>query len=388
MDDIVTDVGRRRRDDARDATRRCGRRRPTALPFLTIAALGTAAGLFAAGTFSASVLLAGGDQLSDLQAQATQILQQIESTGAQISALGQRYDQDVAQIATLNSQIAATEAKIEQEKQEVAKDQATLRNAAVNAYVTNNTSSSSNPIFQGSQSSAAAAQEYNQVAEGDLGTAVSDLHIAQDQLAQQQAVLQSQQQQAQAAANEAAQAKAQAEALQAQQNAALAQNKGQVAALIAQQQQARSAANASAVQQKITTAAAATTSSSALPAFPPPPSNPAAAAAVAAAESFLGVPYVYAGASRAGVDCSGLTMLAWAAAGVSLPHFSGGQMADSTPVPLSNLQPGDLLFYGPGGSSHVSMYIGSGEMIEAPDSGQVVSITGMRMDGFVGAGRP
>ena len=82
-------------------------------------------------------------------------------------------------------------------------------------------------------------------------------------------------------------------------------------------------------------------------------------------------------------------MLAWAAAGVNLPHYSGAQYAAVTPVPLSDLQPGDLLFYGPGGSEHETMYIGGGEMIEAAHSGTTVWITGARFgDGFVGAGRP
>jgi cell wall-associated NlpC family hydrolase len=82
-------------------------------------------------------------------------------------------------------------------------------------------------------------------------------------------------------------------------------------------------------------------------------------------------------------------MLAWEAAGVSLPHFSGSQMASTTPVPVSDLQPGDLLFYGPGGGDHVAMYIGGGSMIEAPFTGAVVRITGLRLgDGFVGATRP
>jgi cell wall-associated NlpC family hydrolase len=53
------------------------------------------------------------------------------------------------------------------------------------------------------------------------------------------------------------------------------------------------------------------------------------------------------------------------------------------------MQPGDLLFYGPGGSQHVAMYVGNGQMIEAPESGQSVHITPIRLaDGFVGAGRP
>ena len=118
------------------------------------------------------------------------------------------------------------------------------------------------------------------------------------------------------------------------------------------------------------------------------------AGAVQAAESQLGVPYVWGGESpkgsaSPGFDCSGLTAWSWGQVGVGLPHFSGGQMADSTPVPISDLQPGDLLFYGPGGSDHVAMYVGGGTMIEAPYTGAVVWLTGLRLgSGFVGAGRP
>lgn len=111
---------------------------------------------------------------------------------------------------------------------------------------------------------------------------------------------------------------------------------------------------------------------------------------MAAAESQIGVPYIYADADPGvGFDCSGLTMWAWGQAGVSLSHYSGAQMAETTPVSLSDLQPGDLLFYGPGGSDHVAMYIGNGEQIEATIPGSTVMINPLRTsDDFVGAGRP
>jgi cell wall-associated NlpC family hydrolase len=126
----------------------------------------------------------------------------------------------------------------------------------------------------------------------------------------------------------------------------------------------------------------------------PPPTAAGGAGAVQAAESQLGVPYRWGaespkGSADPGFDCSGLTAWSWGQVGVSLPHYSGSQMSDSTPVPLSDLQPGDLLFYGPGGDEHVAMYLGGGEMVEAPDTGNVVWNTPVRLGGdFVGAGRP
>jgi cell wall-associated NlpC family hydrolase len=126
----------------------------------------------------------------------------------------------------------------------------------------------------------------------------------------------------------------------------------------------------------------------------PPPTAAGGEGAVQAAESQVGVPYVWGaespkGSADPGFDCSGLTAWSWGQVGVGLPHFSGAQMSDSTPVPLSDLQPGDLLFYGPGGDEHVAMYVSPGTMVEAPETGEDVHVTGIRLGGdFVGAGRP
>ena len=106
-----------------------------------------------------------------------------------------------------------------------------------------------------------------------------------------------------------------------------------------------------------------------------------------AAEREIGVPYVWAGASPSGFDCSGLVAWSYAQVGISLPHFSGAQFASTTHISMADIAPGDLLFYGPGGSEHVAMYVGGGSMIEAPYTGSFVHITGVRTDGLAGIGR-
>ena len=123
--------------------------------------------------------------------------------------------------------------------------------------------------------------------------------------------------------------------------------------------------------------------------FPAPPPDSRANIAIRAAMSYIGTWYCWGGSSRRCVDCSGLIMLAYEAAGIDFPHYSGAQYEDTERVPLWNIQPGDLLFYGYDGDDHVAMYVGHGMMIEAPETGEVVHITPVRLGyGFAGLGRP
>jgi peptidoglycan DL-endopeptidase CwlO len=112
-----------------------------------------------------------------------------------------------------------------------------------------------------------------------------------------------------------------------------------------------------------------------------------AATAIAYARAQLGKPYRYAAAGPDAFDCSGLTMRAWGAAGVSMVHYSGAQYTKFPKVPLNAMLPGDLVFWGPGGSQHVGLYIGGGQMIAAPRTGDVVKIQAV-FGSPVGAVRP
>ncbi len=102
--------------------------------------------------------------------------------------------------------------------------------------------------------------------------------------------------------------------------------------------------------------------------FVPPPNTSAAGVAVAAAYSALGAPYVFGAAGPSSFDCSGLTMWAWAQAGVSLPHSALAQLGSLPHVPLSAVQPGDIIYYG-STSPHVAIYVGGGAIIHARHPG-------------------
>jgi cell wall-associated NlpC family hydrolase len=122
------------------------------------------------------------------------------------------------------------------------------------------------------------------------------------------------------------------------------------------------------------------------PTPPPPPPAPApsasgAARAIAFARAQLGEPYLWAAAGPDAWDCSGLTMGAWQAGGVSLPHYSAAQYDATTPISAAQLRPGDLVFWGSSGSPssihHVALYLGDGMIIHAPRTGRPVSIDSM-----------
>jgi cell wall-associated NlpC family hydrolase len=347
------------------------------------------------GTVLLATRPASGDSISSAKAQAATIESELSAAQSRMSALSQQYDEAASRLQQVNTSIATTKAAIATDQKQVSVDRTRLSKAAIANYVSDGSDSGDNPIFSGNEKTAGAAMEYNQIAQGDINLAVANLHTAENTLNAQQTQLQSQQQQAQqAVSTEQAAVNQNAQEVQVQKNA-LAHENGQIASLIRQQQVAEAASAARLVQTRVAASQKVSSSSpSGLNDFAPPPTAAGGAGAVQAAESQVGVPYVWGaesprGTSHPGFDCSGLTSYAWGQVGVGLPHYSGAQMSDSTPVPLSDLEPGDLLFYGPGGSEHVAMYVAPGEMVEAPETGQLVHNTGLRLGGgFVGAGRP
>ena len=122
-------------------------------------------------------------------------------------------------------------------------------------------------------------------------------------------------------------------------------------------------------------------------------------AVIARAESQIGTPYVWGGGDangptagisdgrnprtgQLGYDCSGLVLYAFAGVGISLPHYTGYQYQRGEKIPVAQAERGDLLFWGEGGSRHVAIYLGNGQMLEAPQTGMNVQKTAVRQSGM------
>ncbi|BBZ67027.1 peptidoglycan endopeptidase RipA [Mycolicibacterium insubricum] len=88
------------------------------------------------------------------------------------------------------------------------------------------------------------------------------------------------------------------------------------------------------------------------------------------------------GAGTVGFDCSGLVLYSFAGVGIQLPHYSGSQYNMGRKIPSAEMRRGDVIFYGPGGSQHVTIYLGDGQMLEAPYTGSVVKVSPVRTSGM------
>jgi cell wall-associated NlpC family hydrolase len=330
------------------------------------------------GTVAVSSRPASASTLGNDRARANQLLKQINRISSHVDYLGQKYDlaqvklhKIVFEIKDTKSEVAAIKASVSKSAKELAAD-------AVFAYVTNGTAAGTNPLFTTSASKIGSTNVYSQLAEGNITTTISSLKSYRIELTQERSILAGEVGKANNLARAAAAAFHSASVYQASLNHALSEVKGSIATYIAQ---AQAAANAATVTQF--NSAALTDGMT----NPPPDSK--ANIAIDAAESYIGVWYQWGGASRSGVDCSGLIMLAYEAAGIDFPHYSGAQYADTERVPLADIEPGDLLFYGYDGDQHVAMYVGDGKMIEAEMTGTQVHIVPVRLGyGFFGLGRP
>lgn len=332
--------------------------------------------------------------LSDKQAEAARLAAQLDAQGERLSALDEQYNRAVLKVKENAASLGAAERDMASASDRFAKARTQLARHAVDAYVHGGSTSFVEQLAHSDGADLTLRNQYIQTAASEERDAIDSLKAAREDLTLLRARLVD----ARKAADEAA-AKVAADRNRIQEaNASLERTysrvKGEVARLVAVEQAKREAdarrraqAALSARQAQARTRTRSSARSPAPTTYKPaPPQGKGAAQAVAVARAQIGKPYRWAASGPDAFDCSGLTMYAWRAAGVSLPHSTYAQWAATPHISQSELQPGDLVYFR--SLNHMAIYSGGGMMIEAPHTGLNVREVPLRTSDYYGASRP
>ena len=375
-----------------------------------------------------------GDAIADKKAEAEKIARDLEAQGERVSILAEQLNQAQLKADQLGTQVRVAEGELAAADHEVAAVRGRLRDRAVASYMGGGHSTGELPIEQllgsGSANDLVVRQTYASAVAGQERATVDMLDAAQEQRRAQRARLDLARQTANVVLGQVGAQRKAAAAAASERKVTLERVQGELGALVEAEQARRAAEEAKRVQAELAarqareeaarTAAAkaardreeaarrATTTTSrgltaTLPLIGSGPDDPAdppadavdapvrpvasgAAAAVAEARQQLGKPYEFGSPGPDSFDCSGLTSYAWRAGGRSLPHSSAAQYGATSRVPVDQIEPGDLVFYG-SPIHHVGIYAGDGQMVEASETGTPVRMASIYRRDLVGVGR-
>jgi len=344
------------------------------------------------------------------RAQVAQIQAELNAIDAQVEAATEAYNGARYELGVIKARIEQNKRQIKGTEADLEKSREVLGQRLRDIYATPEPTLAEVVINSGSITAAADQLDLlDKVGEQDASV-VGTLKSTRARLEALRAELLTDEQKAASAVARAAAQKQKVESLLAQRQAVLQNVQGELAQMIRAEQErqrqialqqaaiararfvaAQQAAAAGAAQGGGGTVAPATSggaapSTGAPAASTPLPSGGGNSAAVAVAMQQLGTPYVWGGSGPGGFDCSGLVSYAYAQIGKSVPHYTGAIWNDFPKVPSGSLEPGDMVFFNGGG--HVGMYIGDGQYVNAPHTGDVVRVgrLGDRSD-YMGAVR-
>lgn len=347
--------------------------------------------------------------VGDKKAQALRLQQEIDANGEKISMLAERYDAAKIDLDAATTKINEVQARTAAAQAETDRIERLVGRRAAAIYMNVGIQTPLDAINVSSVNAAASRTHYA-TATADRDTRLlSQLVASRQDLQASKSELESARKAAQAKIDTIEASRREVETANAAQARLLSQVKGEIATLVKQEQARQAAAEkarsdaqlarlrllAKRAPTRAATGSAPSAAVSRSPGVDPanlavpnvPAPSPGAAAAVAYAKAQLGKPYRYAGVGPDAYDCSGLTMMAWAQSGVSMPHGSIAQGNMFPRVPDNALQPGDLVIYYPD-HHHVGMYAGNGMTISATHTGDFVRLQPVFRSGYQFAVRP
>jgi cell wall-associated NlpC family hydrolase len=295
-------------------------------------------------------------QSTNKKQQAAELQDQIEASDVQLSALAEKLHLAEARRDEAHQSVVAAEAQIEEAKAEVARITELVRENLASLYRRNVAGGSLAEIDFSDTADLLKRNEYAEAQNSRDDALLEKLDAAQDDLAAEKAEAAQARDAAQAETDSINTAKAALEQARGEQQALLDKVTGELAAEVA----AERARREQVTKEKFSGGPVN------YPDVGPP--NGSASQAIAFARGVIGAGYSTNPRMGPTYDCSGLVASAWGAAGVSIGGSSGSMYASLPHIPMDALQPGDLIFWGEGGGSHVALYVGGGSIIDASSS--------------------
>jgi cell wall-associated NlpC family hydrolase len=337
---------------------------------LLLVLLALTASLLAPGVASA-------DPVTDKREEARREAEKLEELAHQAEVLTEEYNDAVLKQQQIQGEVDAATTRANEANAELDKRREDMADFAIDAYVMGGTDAQVPSALKHDPKDSAKLQEYADVAVGDRPKLIKQFRKAKADAEKQIEELSDAKAEADEVSKTVEVKMREAQAAVDEQTNRRNQVSVELDALLREEEEARSGA------------APGTSKPPRVTGGPPPAVGTGAGFAIDAAKTQLGVPYKWAGESpETGFDCSGLVLWAWRHGGKSLPHSSRAMYSMSTKISLSQAQPGDLVFYGNGGVSHVALYLGNNQIIHSPRTGSVVHITKVDYwDAFIGVGR-
>ncbi len=368
---------------------------------------------------------ASADPIADKKAEAAKLAKRIEELRVWAEQLTEQYNKAKFDLAQLEVELAYSQAQVTAKDEESSALASRATQVAIQAYLYGGAASGPTQVIEQVNGSDNAPREaYLSTVLGDLSDISDQVRAVRQDASIRQKKLDEQQARKATLIKSTESKRVEASKAIDKSQALLATAKGDLAELVRKEEErlareaeaaAKRAAEARVARERAAAAASAAAATAAAnaaanaaarrapaggaasarqaaadnaPSYNFPAPSAGAARAVAAAKTQIGVKYIWA-TSEPGVsfDCSGLTMWAWAQAGVSMGHFTGAQYNAFPHVPYEAMQPGDLVFFG-GDLHHVGIFIGGGMMIDAPHTGAWVRYASVYGSDFAGAVRP